>query len=243
MLPNSRSKSKTRSNRRYNSTTTSSKRTTLANKNDNQPPRKKQRTRVIICHSDRHVCTKTLPVKMKNYHLITLVVTSDYQKRIQWGWMGFDNASWKKDNWEDLLYPNMCVDVNHKPDTISGYIVNIKSMSSSCMRKQADWPEARPMGVVLATFVLPPKSLAGRTAADSWANEGWIASSIDHGGRKPNRTIGPFITVSTTPKNPEAMAICGRIDGVFHNMCGDNVPKDVQKVARKLWQEAANLLA
>jgi len=158
-------------------------------------------------HPDRRIIAPENG-KIVNGYLMTGIITSDFQIRTRWGWMGFENAWWNKDNWQELLYPNVCVDVDHNNWTASGHILAIASHTTiEKKRKQADWREPRPMDYVLATIYAPVGSYACRNITSQLKKSGRIGISIEHGGRKPNRTIGPFVTVTDRPWNKDAWII------------------------------------
>lgn len=151
------------------------------------------------------------------------LITSDYQVRVRWGYMGFDNASWDASCIPGLVYNpetkhwSPRVDVDHKRNqTLDGYMVGIKSGSSS-PRMQADWTEPRPMDYVLAAFALPKGSCSQRTADLLMRHEKRVGISIEHGGRKPRRTIGPCVTITGNPWNRDCWMLYrfGELRGGF----------------------------
>jgi hypothetical protein len=137
------------------------------------------------------------------------IITSDYQVRTRWGWTGFDNASWDKTQLASLLFPAMRVDVNHKRGaTRSGYIVGLTlGTASDGARLQADWTAPRPMDYVLAALALPIDGVAAQYARSRLARDGRVGISIEHGGRKPRRVIGPCVTVTSSPMNKDCWVI------------------------------------
>src|SRR5271157_1986727 len=147
------------------------------------------------------------------------LITSDYQVRIRGGaYMGFDNASWDGFHVWDLLFQpkgrgNPRVDVNHwNGDTIDGYMVGLKADSAQDHpRIQADWTEPRPMDYVLAAFALPKGATTQKMAADLLHKYGRVGISIEHGGRKPKRTIGPYVAICGNPWNLDAWMIYDRL--------------------------------
>jgi len=144
-----------------------------------------------------------------NCDLYVGIITSDYQFRTRWGWTGFDNASWDVRCLPDLLSPRCRVDVNHRRGrTISGYMVALQVATAvDHVRLQADWIAPRPVDYVLAVFALPCEGYAAR-AARAWRQlRGRVGVSIEHGGRRPRRTIGPFVTVCDTPANNDCWMI------------------------------------
>lgn len=138
------------------------------------------------------------------------IITSDYQVRVRGGrWMGFDNASWDLSNRAELLAPHLRVDVNHKRGrSISGAMLEIESFTTTDFdRTQANWTTPRPVDYVLASFYLLRNSLASSFATKAMDGVGRLGVSIEHGGRKPRRTIGPCVTITSNPWNRDCWMI------------------------------------
>lgn len=170
------------------------------------------------------------------------IITSDYQVRIRGGrYMGFDNASWTEQSAQSLLFDgtvrSMRVDVDHKRGaTISGAIIAIDvAAAEDGARFQADWTAARPMDYVLAVFSLPRGMPAAHKAKET---AGCVGISIEHGGRKPRRTIGPYVTVTHRPWNQDCwMVYDEHRDFVYPYL------KHMQRLPQSLLSRARQLLS
>lgn len=152
---------------------------------------------------------------LANYDILTGIITSDYQVRTRWGFMGFENAFWDKTKVNDLLFPNVVVDINHRRIPYGALVAVDFHTCGDLKRKQADWPEARPMDCVVATFVIPHRTVLRRFIDESMNKYKRIGISIEHHGRKPKRMIGPYVTICDTPRNRDCWMILGDIDGQF----------------------------
>jgi hypothetical protein len=164
------------------------------------------------------------------------LITSDYQVRVRWGWMGFDNASWDASCVASLLYPHVRVDVDHKRgDTRTGCIIGIDAgVATDGMRIQADWTTPRPMNYVLAAFALPRHECAARRASAWYAANGRIGISIEHGGRKPRRTIGPYVTITDKPWNRDCWMMYDSIGRDIYTRGPMILPPSVRIMAQAL---------
>jgi hypothetical protein len=82
------------------------------------------------------------------------------------------------------------------------------------------------MDYVLAAFALPKGARTQREAADLLHKYGRVGISIEHGGRKPRRTIGPYVTICANPWNLDAWMMIDRL--------GRNIyPKKLEKYGDK----------
>jgi len=172
--------------------------------------------------------------RLKDSDILVGIVTSDFQLRTRWGWMGFENEYWDRTNWGALLYPEMMVDINHHNRTASGFMLSIEDIiSDDYKRKQADWVEPKPMNSVIASFLIPSDTPCKKIVNEG-VEIGRIGISIEHGGRKPYRFIGPYITLCHVPTNRDAWVIKSRIDGVVRDkMYPGYLPESIKSVANK----------
>lgn len=155
----------------------------------------------------------------ENCEIYVGIITSDFQTQIRGGaWMGFDNASWDDSVLPSLIYPNKRVDVHHlRGNTIESYMVALDAATTPDYKRiLANWTEARPMDYVLATFAIPRGSRALEVSERWLATRKKIGISIEHGGRKPRRTIGPYVTICDGhgPWNTDAWMIL-KEDGTY----------------------------
>jgi hypothetical protein len=152
------------------------------------------------------------PAVPENCEIFVGIITSDFQTQIRGGaWMGFDNASWDDSVLPSLIYPNKRVDVHHmRGDSICAYMVALEAATTpDYKRVLGNWASARPMDYVIATFALPHNSQALKVAERWLMTRKKIGISIEHGGRKPRWTIGPYVTIcdGAGPWNTDAWMI------------------------------------
>jgi len=160
------------------------------------------------------------------YDLVTVLATTDFQMR---GKKFFSNTGWEHNNWDrELLYPNVCVDVNHKGGkTFSGYIVAIEfHICNNHKRKQPGWKYERAMGYNIMTLLLPKGSLCQQKAVSTFKKHTVVPVSIVAIYKSGKRYLTE-IAVCDHPRNHEAFAICGQIDNTFYN---DIYPKADNKI-------------
>ena len=170
------------------------------------------------------------PARPADSDIYVGVITSDFQVRVRWGWMGFDNASWDEKCLPSLLYKAQTrvtdvfrhradtrVDVNHwRDNTISGYIIGLEAATAQDLpRVQADLTTPRPIDYVLAAFALPKGGYAAEFSRRIFSQYKRIGISIEHGGRKPKRTIGPFVTITDRPWNKDCWMVYRGSDGKY----------------------------
>jgi len=183
--------------------------------------------------------------------ILTAIITSDYQVRGRRGWTGFRNEHWVKgDEWRELLFPNVRVDVNHTGGlTRTGFIVAMEDhITKDYLRIQSGFTEPRPMHYVMATMILDCDHCAAVTAHRAFETERCISFSIDHRGKKPYKRIGPCVTVcgeGFEPANKDCYAIVGRIGGVAHgNIYPDEkvLPDEIYAVALRQFSDVMEML-
>ena len=173
---------------------------------------------------------RNIPKGLHAGDILSGIITSDYQVRIRWGWMGFENQYWLKNNWKILVYPYMMVDVNHNNYTASAYLLSIEDhICQDYSRLQADWTEPKPMNVVVASFLIPHGNKC-KKQVDAGLVKGKIGISIEHGGRKPKRFIGPYVTLCHDPWNKDAWVSKARINGsVYDTLYPRQLPTSILK--------------
>jgi hypothetical protein len=177
--------------------------------------------------------------------LFTALVTSDYQVKTRWGHMGFENQYWDKTKISDIIgLEEPRVDVDHKrKNTYSGYILDLEFLTcEDYSRVQGEWTAPKHMDCAIATM-WTFKGTAARRKMTALLKSGLgIGVSIEHGGRKPKRTIGPCITVTHCPQNHDAWVITGAIAGKFYsNLYPKNktLPDSVLNCAREQYERHA----
>jgi len=173
------------------------------------------------------------------------IITSDFQVKTRWNWMGFDNASWDQSCIEPLLYPSIKVDKEHDGRREGGILALLESSTTTYKRKLADWEEPRPMDYVLAVFFtngISKNTSVNRHSVQLYVNNHKVGISISHGGRKPLRTIDDF-TVCGRPWNTDAWVITGKIDGnQLGNIYPNKLPKEIEENADYLYKKVLKMI-
>ena len=184
---------------------------------------------------------------LKSYDLITGIITSDFQTKIRWGWMGFENEYWDFSKVENLLYPRHVVDVEHKRgNTIGGHILGLEfHICEDYERIQADWKIPKNMECVIATFLIEHNTKAKQFINNCVnKNNPKIGISIEHYGRKPKRVIGPYVTLTNRPWNTDAWMILGNINNKeYDNLYPKKIANSSYDVAKKQYEMSKSLLS
>jgi len=185
---------------------------------------------------------KPVPDGFRDCDILTGIITSDFQVRTRWGWMGFENQYWSND-WRKLVYPYMMVDINHHNNTASGYLLSMEDIiCDDYSRIQADWTTPRPMHAVVASFMIPHDTQC-KKIVDEGLRKGQIGISIEHGGRKPKRFIGPYVTLCHKPWNKDAWVVCARINDEFHkHLYTRDLPLSLTNLINKHYTNSMEIL-
>lgn len=184
--------------------------------------------------------------------ILTGIITSDYQVRTHWGFMGFENAYWDKSKFSELIYPNMRVDIRHRRGkTISGYMLAIEDFIAPDFSRTRPklvekivkrTTEKYPLNYIIATFLIPKATPVKAYVDQQMKVNGKIGVSIEHRGRKPKRLIGPFVTLCDKPRNKDCWIIYATIDGQsYPNLYPGSLPVSVLENAKRQYDEKAHI--